>query len=458
MGSGGATLNAELKTFASDAAKYHFEYGETQSYSASTAEGEVPAQGTPGDHAVSAPIAGLQPETTYHYRIVVKVGEGTGAGPDKTFTTNSAPTFQLPDNRGYEIVTPPKKGAAFVEGLGEGGGVNQTSTNGDAFAYSVDGALESTEGNRSFESEQALASAGTKRLSSQDVETPNEHAFGAGLGQRNEYQYFTPDLALSVLQPFPLGLTPAAEPPLSPPATEAERGHQEKDIYIRSDAPLSPSPAEGPATLNSRQGAGRTVRGGRPPGPCRGRLPPTRDRFEHQRQSLRRHAAVRDRRRQDGVRSRSRHRPAVRYGDGGPQPRALPFDRADRPSVTTGKTRSTTGAAASCRSSACSRKTKEAVRRRQRSRARFGPLRQNAGHPAPRAIRRWLTCVLGRGPTERSAARGRPAVCPRLVKQQTTRIDVQKDSPRFPPTKAAKHVTRPLTPRAHACSSPMRSV
>ena len=269
LGSEAATLNAELKTFASDPAKYHFEYGESASYGASTSEGELASQGAAGDSVVSAAITGLHPETTYHYRVVVKVGEGSGNGPDKTFTTGAAPTFQLPDNRAYEMVTPVNKGAAFIEGLSEGGGMNQTSTDGNALAFSVDGAFGAPEGNRSFESEQALAERTSGGWQSQEIVTPNEHAFGAGLGNRNEYQFFTPDLALSVVQPFPLGFTPAAEPPLSPPADRSRTwpsGKRHLHPFRRSARSL----VRGGRRLQPSEGAGRTVRRRRPQHPGRG--------------------------------------------------------------------------------------------------------------------------------------------------------------------------------------------
>jgi len=243
-----ATLLARLNNLkVKEAAKYRFEYGESTSYGKSV-EGELPpfeGEGTEKEPAVAtAHLTGLRPKTTYHYRVVVTVSEGVGTGPDETFTTTEPAKFQLPDGRAYEMVTSPSKGTAFIEGLSEGGGVVQTSTNGDAFAYIVDGALEHPEGNRSFEAQQALAIRGSSGWSNRELVTPNVRAAGAGLGNRPEYEQFSPDLALSAVEPFPLGLTAMAEPPLSSPATEAERGHQEKTIYFRDNAPLEPSGSE----------------------------------------------------------------------------------------------------------------------------------------------------------------------------------------------------------------------
>jgi sugar lactone lactonase YvrE len=69
---------------------YHFEYGtEAENYSASTPENAV-GEGT-SSVPVSATVTGLQPGTTYHYRITANSAEGTAVGADKTFTTHGFP-------------------------------------------------------------------------------------------------------------------------------------------------------------------------------------------------------------------------------------------------------------------------------------------------------------------------------------------------------------------------------
>jgi len=245
VGSEKATLQALINNLkVEEAAKYRFDYGETTSYD-KRAEGEL--KPFTGDKLAEAKLTGLHPNTTYHYRVVATVAEGTGSGPDKTFTTAAAAPFQLPDGRAYEMVSPPDKRSAFIESLSLGGGGVQSSTDGNALAYVVDGAVvKGPEGNRSFESQQALATRGSSEWTSQEIVTPSEGAAGIRLGTRPEYQFFTPDLSLSLVQPIPFGLTPLAEPPLAPPATGSERGHQEKTMYIRADAPLAPSGSEVP--------------------------------------------------------------------------------------------------------------------------------------------------------------------------------------------------------------------
>jgi uncharacterized repeat protein (TIGR01451 family) len=66
---------------------YNFDYGETIAYGSST-----PPQVAGGalDVPVSEQIHGLEPNTTYHYRLVAQGQENT-VGEDRTFTTPAAP-------------------------------------------------------------------------------------------------------------------------------------------------------------------------------------------------------------------------------------------------------------------------------------------------------------------------------------------------------------------------------
>jgi hypothetical protein len=70
------------------AASYHFEYGTSTSYGASTAARNAGA----GDRgvSVSAAIAGLRANTRYHYRLVATNAAGTTRGGDRSFTTARA--------------------------------------------------------------------------------------------------------------------------------------------------------------------------------------------------------------------------------------------------------------------------------------------------------------------------------------------------------------------------------
>src|ERR1700722_8821336 len=65
-------------------AHYYLEYGTTEAYGSKTAESAVPAAW--GAVKVSATIAGLQHSIPYHWRVVVKTGNGTADGVDHEFT------------------------------------------------------------------------------------------------------------------------------------------------------------------------------------------------------------------------------------------------------------------------------------------------------------------------------------------------------------------------------------
>jgi hypothetical protein len=73
---------------------YVFQYGLTTAYGTQTSAAAVGA-GT-AEIKVSQPIAGLQPGTTYHYRLVATSAAGTTTGQDAAFTTKKIPlTFKL---------------------------------------------------------------------------------------------------------------------------------------------------------------------------------------------------------------------------------------------------------------------------------------------------------------------------------------------------------------------------
>lgn len=91
---------------------YHFEWGTTDSY---TAEIPVPI-GDVGEGnspiAVMQKLEGLEPNATYHYRIVADNGFDVAEGQDRTFTTR--PAFGGFADRDYEQVTPVDKRGASI--------------------------------------------------------------------------------------------------------------------------------------------------------------------------------------------------------------------------------------------------------------------------------------------------------------------------------------------------------
>ncbi len=106
VGFSGVTLKARIDGYGA-ADTFHFEYGTSESYGSSTPEVTL---GHPmrGESVVSLQVLGLQPVTTYYFRVVVTQphGGGTATGADATFTTFPASGAELPDGRVYEMVSP----------------------------------------------------------------------------------------------------------------------------------------------------------------------------------------------------------------------------------------------------------------------------------------------------------------------------------------------------------------
>lgn len=82
-----ATLNGTVVT--DGATTYHFEWGTTTAYGSRSPEDSV-SGGGPNGKDVSADVVGLQPGTTYHFRVVATNADGTTNGADMTFTTPAA--------------------------------------------------------------------------------------------------------------------------------------------------------------------------------------------------------------------------------------------------------------------------------------------------------------------------------------------------------------------------------
>ena len=126
-----ATLKAEINP-KNTATTYRFEWGPDTSYGNSTPEISLGSGDT--DQTIGFTLGGLDPDTTYHYRVVATNTLGTIESQDRTFITyalpdppntgcpNQAfradlPSAHLPDCRAYEMVTPLDKGGGGIETL-----------------------------------------------------------------------------------------------------------------------------------------------------------------------------------------------------------------------------------------------------------------------------------------------------------------------------------------------------
>jgi kumamolisin len=107
--SGSASLNATVNPNGSEVTECRFEYGATMLLGSSAPCTGLPGSGTSAVE-VSAPVTGLEANTTYYFRVLVRNAGGLGTGLEELFTT---PT---------EAPSPPEFGRclkAAVKGTGE---------------------------------------------------------------------------------------------------------------------------------------------------------------------------------------------------------------------------------------------------------------------------------------------------------------------------------------------------
>ncbi len=215
-----ATFRAAINPQGSETT-YRFEYGTSETYGTDipapdgivgVGEAAIPVQAHPQD---------LQPHTIYHFRVVATNAEGSTPSTDQTFTTQTAGgELVLPDERQWELVSPPNKEGALLEGITFEGSPVQASTGGEAMAYAAAAPTEANpEGSRSPEDMELLATRGPDGWSSKDIAPPHNGIAPSSVGQGQEYRFFSTDLAQSIVEPRGQTL-------LSPQATE-------QTIYLR---------------------------------------------------------------------------------------------------------------------------------------------------------------------------------------------------------------------------------
>jgi hypothetical protein len=89
---GHATLNGVVNPQGTSVTSCEFEYGPQTSYGFTAPCNVLPSGASPVH--VSAEVAGLNPGTTYHFRLVVATASGSTASNDNTFNALAAPTIE----------------------------------------------------------------------------------------------------------------------------------------------------------------------------------------------------------------------------------------------------------------------------------------------------------------------------------------------------------------------------
>jgi WD40-like Beta Propeller Repeat len=190
---------------------YYFQYGASSGYGTNV---PVPPGSTLGSGVgvveASQHLQNLAPNTVYHYRAVAVSELAPGVfetfdGADQTFTTQTVGGGStLLDGRAWEMVSPPDKRGAQIYAIGQYSGegpVIQASAAGDALTYVTDAPTESEPAGYS-NLLQVFSTRGSAGWGSRDIAIPHDTASGVSVGQDGEYEFFSEDLSLGVVQPF----------------------------------------------------------------------------------------------------------------------------------------------------------------------------------------------------------------------------------------------------------------
>lgn len=198
----------------------YFQYGTSTSYGAEVPAppGETIGSGEGAVEVAPQHAQGLQAGTLYHYRAVVVTEPSPGEvvvfhGPDQTFTTQTAAVSPLPDGRQWEMVSPPDKQGAKIDGVA--GGVVQAAADGLAVSYVANDPTETTPQGFTAEKMQVLSTRGPGGWATRDLALAHGGPTSPPIGQGNEYKLFSADLSEVVVQPFG-----SFDPQLSPEASE----------------------------------------------------------------------------------------------------------------------------------------------------------------------------------------------------------------------------------------------
>jgi hypothetical protein len=222
---------------------YRFEYGLEDCAVAVTPCTSVPLKGASAGEGgdpieVSQPIFGLQPNTTYHYRVLAENSLGPAIAPDESLTFTTQPLgigYELIDSRAWEMVSPPDKRGAQLKGAK--GGLIRAASDGDGLAYNSLGSIDpDPDGNRAFEYSAILARRGPGGWASRDIALPNQEVIPVGVSAEGEYKLFNPDLSRAVVMPRGATL-------LSPQASE-------RTAYLRQEG----DPATYTPLLSGKEG------------------------------------------------------------------------------------------------------------------------------------------------------------------------------------------------------------
>jgi hypothetical protein len=168
---------------------FRVEYGTSTAYGSTMPVPDADIGSDAQAKTVRQRLTGLQPGTTYHYRVVATNANGETDGADRTFTTFAAASGEqeicpnavlrtgfsaaLPDCRAYEMVTPVEKNGADV--FASYPHMFVASSSGDRIQYPTRTGFGETNGSGYLGTSQYIASRGSGGWSSKGI-TPTPAA------------------------------------------------------------------------------------------------------------------------------------------------------------------------------------------------------------------------------------------------------------------------------------------
>jgi hypothetical protein len=246
VSAGSATFHGEINPEGS-VTTYRFEYATDAAFQEKgfTGAAKAPAGGSAGVGSgtalvtVSQHVSALRVGTLYHYRLSAS-GEGTTLSSPQTFTTQElGGAFTLPDNRGWELVSPVDKNGGAIQGFGgnHGGGALQAAAGGvGEITYSSASSFGGFEAQGAPPASQYISRRSPAGWSTENITTPILSGSYGAEPNGVPYQLFSTDLARGVMLN---GVhcrgdgsgCPVANPPL--PGSGAPAGYQ--NYYLRED-------------------------------------------------------------------------------------------------------------------------------------------------------------------------------------------------------------------------------
>jgi len=230
-----AALKAQINPEGS-ATTYRFEWGTSEAYGEETEELNVGSDSSV--HELTRFLAGLSPDTTYHYRAIATNADAENVGPDRTFTTYAPPALKtdcpnqvnrygasakLPGCRAYEMVSPVDKAGADIVPYAAQFASDQASLDGDKMAYTVYKPFG--DALASLVDTSYIASRGAAGWSSHSITPKHEQNQKVGadpIRSPGRYSAFSEDLSLGFLYDD-------AKPPLTEDAIPDQRNYYLRD-------------------------------------------------------------------------------------------------------------------------------------------------------------------------------------------------------------------------------------